>query len=531
MKKLLLCLGMVAFSQISMAQVALTESFESETFPPTGWTVENTHPTKNWARMGETTLTDFPPLTGTGSAYVMWDTPIASDESLITPGFSLLGYSSAYLNFSFYGSYTYMVAPNNNGDFTVSVSVNNGAWQEVWNEEDEDEATFDEGIIYKRIDISAIAAGQTNVKVKFNYTALDSDVVVLDDVSVTACAPISGLTLAALTSGGPSFTWEGSAAGYSIEYGPAGFTQGNGTGTVTTDTEAYEFTNLTAGQAYSFYFRSDCNFGATGAWDGPYTIGVPITTPATLPYSYDFEAFNNATAGWATLNGATGGVWGVYNGPEAFQYDGGNFAGAIGAGAVTNSWLFSRGLNLVGGSQITVSYWLRKADLGTGESINNNMTVTIGTDKTAAAQTTVIATHNGIEETEYTQQTFTYNVPTSGIYYLGFHATTGIQTAATAGGILLDAVSVTGETAGTKDFASQLSVFPNPATNVINVANNNGILVNGIQITDLNGRTVKTVKFAGVTEAQVNISDLASGMYLMTVSSDKGTMTQKIVKN
>lgn len=78
--------------------------------------------------------------------------------------------------------------------------------------------------------------------------------------------------------------------------------------------------------------------------------------------------------------------------------------------------------------------------------------------------------------------------------------------------------------------ASQFSVFPNPTTGIINVANADA-LVNNVAIVDINGRTVKTANFAGVSEASVNISDLASGVYMMTISSDKGTTTKKIVKN
>jgi len=98
--------------------------------------------------------------------------------------------------------------------------------------------------------------------------------------------------------------------------------------------------------------------------------------------------------------------------------------------------------------------------------------------------------------------------------------------------LFLDDVEVTsGETASVKDLASsKLSVYPNPATNVINV-NGANALVNNVAIVDINGRTVKSVKFAGVAEAQVNVSDLASGVYVMTIASDKGTTTQKIVKN
>lgn len=75
------------------------------------------------------------------------------------------------------------------------------------------------------------------------------------------------------------------------------------------------------------------------------------------------------------------------------------------------------------------------------------------------------------------------------------------------------------------------SVYPNPTTGIINVSNADNMLVNNVSIVDLNGRTVKSVKFNGATDAQVNISDLASGVYMMTIASDKGTTTKKIVKN
>lgn len=85
-------------------------------------------------------------------------------------------------------------------------------------------------------------------------------------------------------------------------------------------------------------------------------------------------------------------------------------------------------------------------------------------------------------------------------------------------------------TAGVGENAlANLSVFPNPANDVVNVTVD--ALVSNVAIVDLNGRTVKTAKFDGVSSASVNVSDLASGVYMMTISSDKGTTTKKIVKN
>ena len=79
--------------------------------------------------------------------------------------------------------------------------------------------------------------------------------------------------------------------------------------------------------------------------------------------------------------------------------------------------------------------------------------------------------------------------------------------------------------------STSFSVSPNPANDFITVSNLDNILVNGISITDLNGRVVKQNSYSDVTNVQVNISDLASGVYMMNITSDKGSVTKKVIKN
>jgi hypothetical protein len=79
--------------------------------------------------------------------------------------------------------------------------------------------------------------------------------------------------------------------------------------------------------------------------------------------------------------------------------------------------------------------------------------------------------------------------------------------------------------------STNFSVSPNPTTDFITVSNLENILVNAISITDLNGRVVKQNSYSNVTNVQVNVSDLASGVYLMSITSEKGTTTKKIIKN
>ena len=80
-------------------------------------------------------------------------------------------------------------------------------------------------------------------------------------------------------------------------------------------------------------------------------------------------------------------------------------------------------------------------------------------------------------------------------------------------------------------FSSKFSTYPNPANNSITISNNQNILLTSIVITDMNGRNVKEVKVNNVSETEINISDLTSGMYFMNIDSDNGKAIKKIIKN
>lgn len=78
---------------------------------------------------------------------------------------------------------------------------------------------------------------------------------------------------------------------------------------------------------------------------------------------------------------------------------------------------------------------------------------------------------------------------------------------------------------------TNFSVSPNPANDFITVSNSENIFVNAISITDLNGRVVKQNSFSNLSNVQVNVSDLSSGVYMLNITSDKGSLTKKIIKN
>ena len=84
----------------------------------------------------------------------------------------------------------------------------------------------------------------------------------------------------------------------------------------------------------------------------------------------------------------------------------------------------------------------------------------------------------------------------------------------------------------TNTFAAALfTVVPNPMANVITVSNDKNLLFNSISITDINGREVKKQSFDNVSNIQMNVADLASGMYMIKISSAEGYVIKKIFKD
>jgi len=72
-----------------------------------------------------------------------------------------------------------------------------------------------------------------------------------------------------------------------------------------------------------------------------------------------------------------------------------------------------------------------------------------------------------------------------------------------------------------------ISFYPNPVTNELNIAVSNGIIVEKVMIYNMLGQTLRTIKNA--TNA-INMSELSSGVYIVKVQTNQGIIDQKIIK-
>ncbi len=77
-----------------------------------------------------------------------------------------------------------------------------------------------------------------------------------------------------------------------------------------------------------------------------------------------------------------------------------------------------------------------------------------------------------------------------------------------------------------ENLQSQVSVYPVPSSDVINIKTPSSIQVTGAILYDLLGKNTGVV----YTNNQLDISGLSRGVYLLTVETNEGTLTQKVVK-
>lgn len=100
-----------------------------------------------------------------------------------------------------------------------------------------------------------------------------------------------------------------------------------------------------------------------------------------------------------------------------------------------------------------------------------------------------------------------------------------------ADSVSVDDVVITGTLGTSEALANKFSTYPNPANNVVNISNNYNITLTNVDINDINGRTVKTLKVSNLSEIQMNVSDLTSGVYFMNIDTDSGKVVKKFIKS
>ena len=141
------------------------------------------------------------------------------------------------------------------------------------------------------------------------YTYVDNLVIDL----IPTCPKPSLLTMSNPTSTSISLSWteNGSATNWVVEYGPSGFTQGTGSTVQVQGTPSTTITGLSASSTYDFYVKSVCGAGDESYWSSSASGSTLCGAITQLPYTENFDSYGTGTSAypncWAKINTYTSG--------------------------------------------------------------------------------------------------------------------------------------------------------------------------------------------------------------------------------
>jgi len=81
-----------------------------------------------------------------------------------------------------------------------------------------------------------------------------------------------------------------------------------------------------------------------------------------------------------------------------------------------------------------------------------------------------------------------------------------------------------------EQLATKFNLYPNPATNVVNITNNENMQVQQVTVYDIAGKQLNTQTFNNETQIQLNVENLANGTYMLHLQTAQGTAVKKLVK-
>jgi len=537
----------------------LNEGFEGATFPPSGWTKQNTSAAAfQWV---SGTISH----TGTKCASVDYEpTPLAQNEWLITPSLNLSTVTNPSLKFWWSMSYYWGVSPNPNYDFRVKITTDNGTtWTTIWTEDSA--GVFDSFTYYQKL-IPLTNYASNTVKIAFQYQGQDGGALYLDDVVVEEMVA-NNLTADRVTYF-DAYTQIPTGLGLPI-YTEADISNlgvnaqthvklhsvdlSTGTEMVSADTTILSNRNIVEWELNDYFFTPPTTIGTYKVTSYLSSDAIPrisldtfdIKVCNTCNYSRDNNTYTGSR--WA---GATGTTSDAYTAANRFQVNqdrmtyGANCV--VGSGTKVGSKIKAVLYKYFAASATrtivaqSANYFITSADIPTAAGVNpTSITLAftagytmqkdsmywVGIQVFGGTDTVTIAIDDtGIPQYE---QTSLYFDPATNTWY--------IWESGNVPAMMIR--SVVDPIIGINEINNSVNLFscmPNPANNTTQISyelkNNEKV---SIIITDIAGRIVKTLNQGTQTKGNysvdLDLSNLTSGTYFYTLKTATAQATEKLI--
>ena len=369
--------------------------------------------------------------------------------------------------------------------------------------------------------------------------------------TTAVCPDITGLSTSNVTTNSVTLNWSSNpmALRWNIEYGPTGFTQGQGTQAVS-NTNSYVVTGLSDGITYDFYVKAVCGDDWTSEnWVGTSATTQEGTIPCDAPTGVSTAvADNSVTVNWTA---GTGNIsFELEYGPRGFSHGAGSTTTATSSPAVIANLDYETQYDVYVRAvceQNIFSPWSTVSTFTTGERPSEdcdpvqNLTVTNVTETSADVswQPGPTGDHWQVVLTDGTGSTISDDVTaerqaTFSNLTPGTNYTVKVRTDCGDGNysayVTANFRTLGGEGIEDVDGIS-CRIFPNPATSstTISVTGVNGMV--RIAVVDMNGRTVatETLECSADCEKTMEVDKLAQGAYFVRITADNTNMVKKLI--
>jgi hypothetical protein len=347
-----------------------------------------------------------------------------------------------------------------------------------------------------------------------------------EDYTITVIAPPScvapsGLNVTSVSASSANLGWieNGTASSWDVEWGTLGFTP-TGTPTISGASNPEVISGLSPNTNYSFYVRANCGVDGFSSWSGPFNFTTSCIAE-DVPYSQNFESATipNLPTCTSQQNVGSGNLWTVVNNPgygfttNALRY-------SWNTSNAANVWFFTNGVNLVGGTTYKISYDYGSASSSYVESLR----VSYGSSATAVGMTDLLAEHPTVNNNVTPiNNEIEFTPATSGVYYFGFNAySIANQFNLYVDNILVD-VALSSNTFDNNNFTA----YPNPVKDILNLSYTSEIT--SVRVINMLGQEV-IARSLNATNAQVDMSQLSAGTYIVNVTIGDTVKTIKVVK-
>ena len=124
----------------------------------------------------------------------------------------------------------------------------------------------------------------------------------IDVQPIPSCLAVDSLQVNQITTNSASISWVevNSASQWEYEYGPTGFTLGNGTTAVVSSTNA-TINGLSASVVYDVYVRAICGVTDTSLWAAPITFATECAPSTQFAQGFEVNTSNNLPICWSGL--------------------------------------------------------------------------------------------------------------------------------------------------------------------------------------------------------------------------------------